>query len=474
MGCTTVIAGKKATINGSTMIARNCDAEQVDVPIKFVVQPAQPQEQIFHSYVTGLDIPLPKNALRYQMAPFVEYQKHGQFGECGINSDNVAMSSTESLYGNPQVLALDPLVDKGIGEDALLSIVLPFIHSAREGVEYLGKLIAKYGSHEGNGIIFSDQSEVWYMEIPTGHHWVASRLPDNQVAVIANQVSQQEIDFDNPNDFMWSEGIREFVSKNSLNPDQKGFNFRHIFGTSTARDRVYNTPRVWFGQRYLGYNAIAPDSNELAFHFTPGYKVKHEDLGYILSSHYNETEYDPLDMTNSEALRLKFRAISLARCAESHILELRNNVPDEIAGITWFNYAPTAFNPYVPFYSNANDTATAYNQTDLEYNAQQAYWMARNLASLIEPNYTEMKDLLIGLNGFLPTVDQLTNKMVHDTDQVVLNHKIETDVTAYLTQVNEENAKQIVQVTNKTIGSLVDRAMQLSRLKFSINTDVLH
>jgi len=148
MACTTVLVGKKANIAGSTIIARNCDAEVCNVPVKFVVVPAKSEKQTFHSYVTGLDIPLPENALRYQMAPFVDYKIHGQFGECGINSENVAMSATESLYGNPQVLGLDPLVSNGIGEDALLSIVLPFIHSARDGVQYLGKLIEKYGSHE--------------------------------------------------------------------------------------------------------------------------------------------------------------------------------------------------------------------------------------------------------------------------------------------------------------------------------------
>lgn len=145
MACTTVLVGKKANISGSTIIARDCDAEVCNVPVKFVVVPAKSEKQTFHSYVTGLDIPLPENALRYQMAPFVDYKIHGQFGECGINSENVAMSATESLYGNPQVLGLDPLVSNGIGEDALLSIVLPFIHSARDGVQYLGKLIEKYG-----------------------------------------------------------------------------------------------------------------------------------------------------------------------------------------------------------------------------------------------------------------------------------------------------------------------------------------
>ena len=100
MACTTVLVGKKANIAGSTIIARNCDAEVCNVPVKFVVVPAKSEKQTFHSYVTGLDIPLPENALRYQMAPFVDYKIHGQFGECGINSENVAMSATESLYGN--------------------------------------------------------------------------------------------------------------------------------------------------------------------------------------------------------------------------------------------------------------------------------------------------------------------------------------------------------------------------------------
>lgn len=471
MACTTVIVGKNATINGSTMIARNCDAEICNVPTKFVMVPAKSEKQTFHSYVTGLDIPLPENALRYQMAPFVDYKKHGQFGECGINSDNVAMSATESLYGNPQVLALDPLVSNGIGEDALLSIVLPFIHSARDGVEYLGKLIEKYGSHEGNGIIFSDKDEVWYMEIPTGHHWVASRLPDNHAAVIANQVSQQEIDFNDSKNFMWSPYIQDFVKKNHLNPDPECFNFRKIFGTNNARDHCYNTPRVWFGQNYLGHHAASPTDPNLDFSFTPARKLKHEDVGYILSSHYNETIYDPLSSKNTPE-KTEFRPISMARCAESHILEIRNNVPKDYSAIAWFNFAPTAFNPYVPFYANANGTATAYSDTTDAYNINQAYWQTRTVASLIQPSYNELKSLLIGLGGFLPTADQLGNELVHQTDQAA-SELSGQKLVHYLTEANETNANKMLDLSMHTIGKLVQTELTHSRLSFSINTDRL-
>lgn len=472
MGCTTVIVGKHASINNSTMIARNCDAEIVDVPIKWVVVPAKNEKQTFHSYVSGANIPLPDHALRYQMAPFVNYKKHGQFGECGINSANVAMSATESIYGNPQVLALDPLVKTGIGEDALLSVVLPFIHSAREGVTYLGKLIEKYGSHEGNGVIFSDKDEVWYMEIPTGHYWVASKLDDNKVAVIANQVSQQEIDFDDTSRFLGAPEIQKFVKENNLNPDPDTFNFRKIFGTSNARDRVYNTPRVWFGQNYLGHLDINPNSNDLDFSFKPNRKLKREDVAYVLSSHYNETPYDPLAINTPKNDRTKFRPISMARCAESHILEIRNNIPEEYAGIAWFNSAPTAFNPYVPFYSNANDTAIAYKNTSLTYNSQQAYWLSRTIAALIQPSYNEMKSLLIGLGGFLPTADQLVDQLVHETDNVAATLS-DQKLTQFLTQANEQNAEKVLALAHQTVGKLVDKEMHLSRLSFSINTDKL-
>ena len=81
------------------------------------------------------------------------------------------------------------------------------------------------------------------MEIVTGHHWVAQRIPDDSYAVCANRVSIQQVDFNNTDEFMWSEGIQEFVEKNHLNTDKTGWNFRHIFGTDNLKDRHYNTPR---------------------------------------------------------------------------------------------------------------------------------------------------------------------------------------------------------------------------------------
>ena len=54
-----------------------------------------------------------------------------------------------------------PEVPGGIGEEDIVYLVLPYIHSAREGVLRLGSLLEQYGTYEMNGIAFQDVNEIW-------------------------------------------------------------------------------------------------------------------------------------------------------------------------------------------------------------------------------------------------------------------------------------------------------------------------
>jgi dipeptidase len=79
------------------------------------------------------------------------------------------MSATESGTTNKKGLKADNLVKNGISEASMLDVVLPYIHSAKEGVKRLGQIVEKQGSAENSGVIFSDKNEIWYMEIGSGH-----------------------------------------------------------------------------------------------------------------------------------------------------------------------------------------------------------------------------------------------------------------------------------------------------------------
>ena len=196
MPCTTVLAGKLATNDRSTMIARTDDGH-FDEKKLIVVEPDQ-QPKIYKSVESHVEITLPENPMRYTSCPSVD-PKHGIWAATGINAANVGMTATETTTSNPRVLAADPMVELreakdgeeercgGIGEEDIVVLVLPYIRSAREGVLRLGALLEQYGTYESNGIAFNDENEVWWLETIGGHHWIAKKIPENRVIINPNQ-----------------------------------------------------------------------------------------------------------------------------------------------------------------------------------------------------------------------------------------------------------------------------------------------
>ncbi|GAX02162.1 C69 family dipeptidase [Secundilactobacillus silagei] len=466
--CTSVLVGKNASIDGSVMIARNDDTFSPLTPQRFYMHQPEQEGKILQSTQNGFQAPLPKNAVCYQATPNVEVNKVGLYEESGINAHNVAMSATESVYGNPAALAFDPLVADGMAEDTMQTMVLPVITSARNGVQVLGDLIKKYGSPEGNGVLFADKDEAWYMEIVTGHHWVAQRVPDDAFVITANQVAIQSVVFDDPDNFMFSAGIQDFVAEHHLNPDQTGWNFRHIFGTSTEKDRHYNTPRVWYGQRFLMPDVEqSPTSAELPFICHANRKISVADISFILGSHYNETDYDPLGNGPAE-LKTKFRPIAMNRTQNSHVLQLRNNVPEAQSAITWLSLGVPAFSPYVPFFANANDTDPSYANTPVHADQESAYWMYRKLSVLVESHYAEFVQ---DDRDYLTASLELFAKHVAKTDQVASKLTGE-ELTTYLTQQNYLIVSEMKARTTKLMNDLFEHGLELSKLTFNMDVNL--
>ena len=70
MACTTILAGKKATYDGSTMIARNDDSGSGHyTPKKFQVIHPKDQKTMYRSVLSHVEIPLPENPMRYTAVP---------------------------------------------------------------------------------------------------------------------------------------------------------------------------------------------------------------------------------------------------------------------------------------------------------------------------------------------------------------------------------------------------------------------
>ncbi len=412
MPCTTILVGKRASNDHSTMIARTDDGH-FDVKKLIVMEPKM-QKRTYKSVLSHVQIPLPDDPLRCTACPSVDLSK-GLWAATGINAANVGVTATETISSNPRVLSADPLVvykkaakrgEKdvigGIGEEDIVVLVLPYIRTAREGVLRLASLLETYGTYESNGIAFNDENEIWWMETIGGHHWMARRVPDDQVVIAPNQFGLDGFDLDDAfgeqRDHLCSADLREFIAENHLDLNQDGrFNPRNVFGSRRDSDHVYNTPRAWFMGRYLcplshrweGPDAeFGPESDCIPWALTPDRKVSVEDVKYLLSTHFQGTDFDPY--TNRDTgKRGMYRSIGINRTGVAALCQIRSDVPEPIRGIEWICFGPTTFNALLPVYANAPKMPAYLSAVTMDVSTENFYWSSRLLAALCDPHFAQ-------------------------------------------------------------------------------------
>ena len=413
MPCTTILVGKHASFDGSTMIARNDDSGSGHfMPKKFVVIHPEEQKRTYQSVISHVTVELPENPMRYTAMPNAIEGK-GIWAACGVNEANVAMTATETIANNPRVLGADPLVEYlpaedgredqagGIGEEDIVCLVLPYIHSAREGVERLGSLLEKYGTYEMNGIAFQDVNEIWWLETIGGHHWMARRVPDDSYVVMPNQLGIDFFDLDDAysekKNFMCSADLREFMEQYHLNVSLDDmWNPRDAFGTHDDSDHVYNTPRAWFMERYLnphtkvwdGEHAdYTPFSDDIPWCMVPERKITVEDVKYVLSSHFQGTPYDPYAAYGDKSMKGAFRSIGINRNDFVAVLQLRSGMEKDCSAVEWIAYASNAFNTLAPFYPMVDETPEYLSNTTGDASTENFYWASRMIAAMTDASY---------------------------------------------------------------------------------------
>ena len=411
MSCTTILVGRKASNDGSTMVARTEDGH-FDVKKLIVVNPKD-QPRKYRTKISHLEIALPDNPMRYTACPNVD-PGQGVWAATGINEANVGMTATETITTNPRVLAADPLVayrkaktrrekdiPGGIGEEDIVLLVLPYVRSAREGVLRLAELLETYGTYESNGIAFNDVNEVWWLETIGGHHWMAKRLPDELVAINPNQFGMDSFDLDDAfgkkEAHLCSADLREFIRENHLDLNRDGkFNPRDVFGSRRDMDHIYNTPRAWFmgrcltpeSRRWEGPDAeFTPESDNIPWSLLPDRKIAAEDVQYILSAHYQGTDYDPY-INRDTGKRGMYRSIGINRTGVTTICQIRPDVPEAIRGVEWICFGSTTFGAFLPFYTAVSRVPDYLSRITPDVSTDNYYWGSRLIGALADTCYS--------------------------------------------------------------------------------------
>ena len=102
MPCTTILVGKAASYDGSTIIARNDDSGAGSyTPKKYAVVHPEEQPRIYKSVISHVEIELPDDPMRYTCVPNA-LSGEGIWAASGVNAANVAMTATETITSNPR------------------------------------------------------------------------------------------------------------------------------------------------------------------------------------------------------------------------------------------------------------------------------------------------------------------------------------------------------------------------------------
>ncbi len=485
MPCTTLLVGKKASYNGATLIGRNDDSPSgVFTEKKLVVKKGTEMPKVYRSVISHVQVELPEHAYDFSMMPNVD-PKEGIWAAAGVNSKNVGMTATETITTNARVLGADPLVNLipkegdreeipgGIGEEDLVYLVLPYISSAREGVLRLGSLLEKYGTYESNGIAFSDENEIWWLESIGGHHWIARRVPDDGYVIMPNQFGLDEFDFKDAyskkEENLCSADLLDFVKENhlALDMDEEDFNPRLAFGSHDDSDHVYNTPRAWFMARYFnprtfvwdGENSdFTPESDDIPWCLIPERKITVEDAKYVLSSHYQGTPYDPYRKFGDASLKGAYRPIGISRTSFLAILEIRPYGKEELRPIEWFCFGSNAFNALVPFFPRTEKVPAYYGNTTMTVDSNNFYWASRLIGALTDSHFNSCS---IFVERYQNAVSAMAHRMIHEMDASTASAKELID--SYNQKIADEAKKE----TDKALGKILYEASCLMKNSYS-------
>lgn len=401
--CSGFIIGKGLTTDGSILYGRT---EDYPYPPNngahnknYIVVPATAYAKgdmlVDESF--GFTAPHLANEFKYTSTPDAARGdgSNGNFGAHGFNEKGVSMTATVTAIPNKKVLAVDPLVTAGgLGEAILIDYVLPRVTSAREGIELIAKTIDEKGSAEGNIIVIADKNEVWYMEILSGHQYVAIKFPEDKYAIFENTYYLGHVDFTDTENVIASAKVEEVAkqAENYMMVDGK-FHIAKSYGPENYADgdrsRTYAGIKLLDPASSVTYEDAVYDL--LRQPTDPSRRFSLQDTFALQRNRFEHLpEFRPDDEAgkvkqgdngaNDQAADATYKyALGNENVIDAHVYQINSSLPSAFGGTVWLGLAQTRNTPYVPFYGIVTDTYEAFKNRSASYDTNSWYWTVQNI-----------------------------------------------------------------------------------------------
>lgn len=414
--CTSIMAGRKATTDGSVITSHTCDGKYRTwlniIPATILTRDTM-QEIAWGTMLT--ETPWDTRGVEVK-------GKILKTARCFayLNTAYPCMNEKQVGIGESTISGKQELQNKkGLFMiENLEMIVLQRCTTARQAIRLMGELVKEYGyADAGECLTIADKKEVWVFEIfgegpeKIGGVWAAQRIPDDHVGVCANISRISTLDLKNSDYFMASDNVFEVAQRMKFWDGKEPFRFW----------KAYSGEKPFQVREFFILSSLAPSLNldinaeELPFSVKPDAKISVRDVMRLLRSTFEGTPYDMTKnikqvrhykniegksvvdtivspyanpwmrsemlatYNNLDSSAVKFqRTCAVAWCAYSFVIQLRDWLPDEVGGVAWFSFDNPAESPRFPIFCGALSLPQSFNYSgQFNFNENSAHWQYR-------------------------------------------------------------------------------------------------
>jgi len=383
-GCFAVVAGKKASSDGSVLFGHN-EQDGGKRILNFRVIHRIKAGNVTRLWRGGTLPEVPETySFMWSENPGLEFSDV-YINEWGVAAASDGCGTREDSYDD--LVARGEIRDGGIGY-MLRRLIIQRSKTAREGVTLAGELLDRFGyADSGRTLVIADPNEAWILSLVRGRHWVARRVPDDEVAILPNVHIISEVNLQDTDNFMGAADIIDYAIKRGWYDPSCGkpFSFRD----------AYNPPsnNLWDTRQLIGQSLVAqrtanlPGTEQLPFSVKPDRRLNVSDVAKILRHHG----------TNG--------SLCAPETLEGAVFQLRNWMPPEVGCVNWRTSAEPCMNTLIPWYLGITKVPEAYHKNvninkhlsldyhfdppegTYDYDPNHAWWTFRKLQDMVNRDY---------------------------------------------------------------------------------------
>jgi len=447
--CTSIAVGRLASIDGSVIASHDgcCSNSRLHVvpakdwpagstaPVYFGLQDVPPGSTYEHRGEIMGRIPQVPHTYAYLHTGYPQMNEHQ------------LMIAESTLYQRPELVKLADTGEQIMTIEQAQLFALQRCKTAREATKLIGSLLEEYGfltscGPASEGLLICDPQQIWLLEVVSlpmrdwkrgsgipGAVWVAQRIPDDHVIVLANTHVMRDIDLSRPDWYMGSANYKQAaIDMGWYNPaGGEPFRFHEAYGSYPSDGQM---SRLWLFYKtfvpsyknangrdldmgptdlYDPYNTRRFPTNYLPLSAKPDKPLSVQDVMTFQRSVFEGTTYDMTGDTDwlvpdgkggfvKSPLTTPFpskdwrdlldiphnRQVARSTGGYGFVGQVRSWLPSWIGGKYWFYVCNQYVSTFTPVYAGVSEISPLYSTYNSEaYQPDSAWWAVRSVFNVM-------------------------------------------------------------------------------------------